>query len=362
MALIRDESTGKPSFPMPPISAGAFSTSPAPGTKPVVENAISGRKISSFQRYLYWAARDAARTALHLYTSERSFDRVNGAISAGGAVEYLMRSLISTYDPSLLADRGNLASVVALSRAITPTPPTAQALRTITFTQALDILNKIHPSLNITSEVNTVMNTRNAAAHMAMESSTDLAESVVKMVTVVSALHAFFDEPEAQFWGEPLLKLVTAMKLDYENAIKIRVQGKIAHALTELEIILAGTDATNREETLLVLERREVAWMSGDDSEDEPRECPACHRRGTLTIIRERQMSDYVIVTDDDEDMSGSYALVSVTGIPSMFQCPVCNLRLEGNELDQFPELSNQVEYEADVVEDLSEVLGGWDE
>lgn len=185
------------------------------------------------------------------------------------------------------------------------------------------------------------MNTRNAAAHMAKESSTDLAESVVKMVTVVSALHAFFDEPEAQFWGEPLLKLVTAMKLDYENAIKIRVQGKIAHALTELEIILAGTDATNREETLLVLERREVAWMSGDDSEDEPRECPACHRRGTLTIIRERQMSDYVIVTDDDEDMSGSYALVSVTGIPSMFQFPVCNLRLEGNELDQFPELSN---------------------
>ena len=108
MAFIEDESTGKLQYPMPPIPTGAYSMSPSlQGPEVIVENVIGGRKVSALQKHLYAASRNAARTALQKHTADESSERVLSAISCGGTVEYLIRSLISCHDPVLLAERGN---------------------------------------------------------------------------------------------------------------------------------------------------------------------------------------------------------------------------------------------------------------
>jgi hypothetical protein len=356
-----DEPNEEKSIPLPPIPNGTSTTSsPLTPPKSVVENIIGGKRVSALQKHLYDCARDAARSALHLYLSQKTHERLMSALSMGAAVEWMMSALICKRDPVLLGERGsNFASSVALSRAIVGSAIAAYDLKTINFGQMLTVLGLIHKNLNIRADATVVMDVRNAAAHMAMENPYHLRDAALKMVRVISALHMYFEEDEKDFWGEPLLAVVSAMQVEYENEMKILIESKIARALAELEALLGDMDPLNREEALLVLERRAVRWELDGDAEYEPRECPACHRHGVLSLTKEMQISEHVITVNDED--GGAYALVPVIGIPTLFQCPVCNLTLWSEEFGDFPALSANVEYEAEVVDDFSSMVN-WDD
>jgi hypothetical protein len=325
------------------------------------ENVVGTTKVSKLESQLYEAAKNAARNAVQTHTDPDGYKRLTVAISCGGALEYMMRSVVCGLDPILLAEPGNVPSQLALSSAVTGSSMNPIALKTATIKRVHDVLIAFHPTfVTAKSNIDDVMNIRNAAAHMAFESAETVTDAVTKMVRVVSALHDLSGKDEASFWGDLLITTVTEMKVLYENALKIRVESKLAYARSQLALLITGLSTEDAEAVRVMRERRVIDWDLDEPSEEQPRKCPACERVGALFLLRERETSQYEIVEDYDRDgvIENAYMIVPVTGEPMHFQCPVCGLQLEPDEMTLYPDLGDSVQLDSEVLDDPSEVYG----
>ncbi len=289
--------------------------------------------LATLPRNLYWAARDAAHVALQGYTREDAADKLQAAISAGTAAEYLLRAVLASRDPLLLADRGSVVSLIMLSRANGNSGIDIRKLRTVKTGDALNILFEMHPSLKIRDDFQSVMVARNAAAHVAIVDDAILAEAVQKLVVVVDALHELLNRQPADFWGTALEGVVGAMRDEYSDAVRRRVESKIAFARAQLQSIVGDLGAADRESTLVALETRVVRYASADEHKDQQTECPACERWGWTTYLADRDETVETEVTDQPDGSVEVTHTVAVYYWASMFQCPVCGLYLDGNEL-----------------------------
>lgn len=258
------------------------------------------------------------------YVADEDHDLIEAAQSAGAATEYLIRAVLCLHDPVLLAARNHAPSVVALSRANPVSPLDTLQLRTISYGEALDLLRVIHPSLGLDSDVRAVMDLRNAAAHMAMTNSATLKEAAVRLVQIVSKIHGLLNRAEADYWGVSLAPVIQAMQDEHVTALARTVEAKFARArqlLAELTRDLSPGDA---EAVLVAREARSVRW-AGD--EEEEHECPVCNRSGWFVVATEKG-EPYEYYYSDDISWH-----VEVFRWPTMFQCPVCDLVLEDDEL-----------------------------
>lgn len=303
--------------------------------------ATSGSQFDDLENFLYWGARHEARIAVGTYGSDEMQTMRRAAMAMGAAAEHLLSSAVVAIDPVLLADPRDFASAVSLSRANKSGRLDPAKLRTAPWDRQLRILEEVHVSIRIRSDMTSLMTTRNAAAHAALVTTSNLGEAAVALARVVEDLHtALPHRDEGSFWGDRFIDTVKELRDVRSSATRQRVSAKIAHAKDALEKILFGLTEDGRARTLVALEARLTA-ATVIDAETVEEECPACGRQGELSLLTEKQDEPrYEADYDRDGTPMAEYAVFGVLGYPTLFQCPVCGLSLEQDELELYPNLS----------------------
>lgn len=287
------------------------------------------------------AAEGHARFALRSYLDEEDVTPIQAAVAGGAAVEMLLKASLFRVVPALLAMRGDVHSILVLSGK--PGVPGKGYLdcRTISADDAKKALIAIRPTLNlISTEVDAALRRRNAAAHLAAVSRSDLVIGVRAMCATVAALLPELAVTPADFWGDP--ELVThAQTLADEEADQRRL------LLEQLKMAASGRLARMKAVDLRLVEilAAEHAAAEGDvddggDQYSEAHQCPICDYWGWLSgpVARGELRA---VETDYHDGWE-----VARTWYPERFACEVCGFALDstmlwiagfpvGGELDQ---------------------------
>lgn len=281
--------------------------------------------------HLQHQARYAARSVLANYTTEEPYDRLRCAIEAGAAAEWLVRALLANANPALLAEPRRHDSLLALA-GVRPLPDSdLRHLKTVTLTEALDIALKIDPTSSIRADVDFIKDVRNGAAHAGVVAPSSMQETARRLVRVVAAVSPQLGVDHAEFWGALLAPVAEGILADFEDEIAARVASKIAAARSRVNNLTWNLPKAQADLLLAALEVRAVPHLiSSPESEDHEYSCPACGRRAWLSYLRLPEDTDRYLV---DSDRAGEpiepYFVVPVTLVPSLLQCPVCELVLD---------------------------------
>jgi hypothetical protein len=301
---------------------------------------------------LYRASKSEAGTALARYTSEEQQDRRVASIAAGAAAEYLVACVVVNIDPVLFADPADIASAVTLSRRNGAQSLNPRKFRSATWGRQVSIIEAAHQGVAIRADLQFLIELRNAAVHAALTDGKELDDAVSRMVRVVDTLLPLVPRhTEADYWGTRLAVAVE-MRDKRSTAVRQRVAAKLAEArarfrarVTELVLEPAAEAAL-----ILALEASPVRWQV-DDSHQDSAECPACAHQGELSYTKVR--SDDIqseVIYDRDETPEDIVYWRPVMGTPYMFQCPVCELELEGEELRGFDHLTDEIDLDDEPV------------
>ena len=316
--------------------------------------AIGGTSIDQLDTHLLWKSAEAARYAISNYSSEDRDDTVVSAVRCGMAAEFLLLSTLAGHNPALLSGSGGSPALFSKSRLLlagTMRAPdlTPANLKTIDVREAYRLVELIHPQLVFHERsFEELLGTRNAAAHLALVERDPLDRAIVTMVTMVEQLLNVAGRNRVHYWTSPLLPLVTTMLDAANTALRRRVQSKLTQAKAAFEAFTARVPPESKESLLVILEGH-PARSSGDGFE-ERRECPVCARLGWLLVFVSKEEESNPTVHRDSDDTE-PYVLVNQVGLPYLFDCPVCGLELEDDELTQFPELSTEVEMDPEDVD-----------
>lgn len=286
---------------------------------------------------LWEASASSARYAVSHYAHSDTQVLIRAALSLGHATEQLIMACVASVDPALLADGKLPAARYALSKGNATGVLDIHSLRTITWGEGYTLLRQIDPKLKEPHDIKFVMETRNAAAHIALVDSADLAEAVVRLAHAVGQLHALVPTfVEDDYWGPAHLSVVTGLRDARADKVKMDLDAKLLAATEYFEALFPSMSAADRETVLVTMEaRKPTRTVSGsDDDVWERHECPACARSGYLHYAVEQQ-EDFEEIPDHDKygNVENVHVVVSVEWIPFAFECPVCGLDLEEDEV-----------------------------
>lgn len=272
------------------------------------------------------AARWHSRLAVAEFVSEDYFDLMRAAISVGTAAELLAKTYLARNAPALLADRGDRDSLLMLQDLPAGTHGPL-GFRSVTALEALKLVKHLVPNLPLTpSDVNP-LEARNAAAHMGFVDVHHLRDAVVQYCRLAAVMLDALELATEPFWGPDLAATAASLVEEAKTEAARMVAAKLAAARVRVAARVAGLDGQARAAVLAALSG--VQLTSADH--DEPSTCPACEQRGRLLCIVERGPVEF--------EVDG--AIVQRSAIPVEFECAVCELHLEGDELDEvasFPE------------------------
>lgn len=312
---------------------------------------------------LFRASSSEAGTALSRYTSDEQQDRRVASIAAGAAAEYLVACVVVNIDPVLFADPADIASAVTLSRRNGAQSLNPRKFRSATWGRQVSIIESAHPGVSIRADLQSLIELRNAAVHAALTDGKELGDAVSRMVRVADTLLPLVPQhTEANYWG-PRLEVAVEMRDMRSTAVLQRVAAKLAEArarfrtrVTELALEPAAEAAL-----ILALEASPVPLLIEDSAEDRA-ECPSCSRQGHLSY---RKVRSDDIQTEIEYDRDGAPEVMlywqPVLGTPTLFQCPVCELQLEDEELQGFDHLTDEIDLD-DEPADQADYWGEPDE
>lgn len=302
----------------------------------------SGKHIyENFDRSLRLNARWHAVRAVTLYTASNADECMSAAVSTGCAVELLAKAYLASIEPTLLAaDRDDGQSILVLSGRLDRASISPTAVRTKSALECLLIAKKLHPTLRWNPKTDmTVLNVRNAACHLGLADMGELASAIKIMVKVVEDLLAAMALPRESFWGVHTLSVVDGLLDTAAKELAVAVNAKVARARIRLQSLTHNL-STPESESLLELLAGAVVHSYSDH--DEPHICPVCERKGWLLCSVERGPLERAKYPPGD----GS-AYVERTAYPFEFECGVCNLELEEDELLEFA-FPTEIELEPD--------------
>jgi hypothetical protein len=284
--------------------------------------------------HLLKSGRAHARRALSTYTATTTEEQQLAAISVGSAVELLSKALVADVNPALLSERGDRDTMLHLTNLGHLSRKAATEVRSLSAVEAVAAANHIHPSLGWRQGADSIVfRVRNAAAHMALVDAEELHAAVLELLKFVRGLLTVRGGEPSDFWGEPLAPLAAELLDEASSASRRSAIAKQAAAHARLESIVGSLGGRAREVVLAALSGRR---MSSTDHE-EPETCPVCGQQGWLLCGVERGPVEW--------DPDG--ARVPLTAWPFGFECPVCGLDLEGDELLLFT-FPQEIELEPD--------------
>ncbi len=286
-----------------------------------------------------------AHFAVRQWASGDRFAALQAAISAGCAVELLTKAHLASIEPTLIAQRSDPATILHLSGLGTRVESGPTEITTLGALEALKVAKMLSPEIAFTQSDNVVFRARNAAAHMAILDQHELGRAIASMVRIVDSLIAVSPWPDrAEFWTEDLLPAVDAAAQTARSESHARLAAKLASARAHVTRLLDGLDSA----TEAVLRRSLAARSPWTSVEYEMRaDCPACGESGWLICGLEDVFSDEVF--DDGSVIS---QVTGKTAWPLFFNCNVCGLDLEQDEVREVDEFPYSIDLELDFDEE----------
>lgn len=291
---------------------------------------------------LWEASAASARHAIGNYDRADAQTLRAVAISTGAAVEHLLMACVASIDTLLLADRVDAYSAYHLSRGNRAGKIEVRRVRTITWGAAVAILEFADASATtIRPDIKLIMDTRNAAAHIAMADAEDITEAVTRLTRVVQAMHTFLPQSEADYWGATYLPVAQSLRDARTTAVDRKYKSKVASHAERFEQMLPGFSRAEREAVYVAMEGRSPwQWegFRGGPDHTGSHSCPACSRRAHVGYgIVELEDFTEVPRIGENGDQNGTLLEVAIELVPLAFECPVCGLELDAEEVILVP-------------------------
>lgn len=291
----------------------------------------AGRSYVEFGRLKQLLARSArfhARTAVEQFVSADHDLQLQAAMATGCAMELLAKAYLATIAPAILAERGERDAVLNLSDQGHLAMAKPLAIRTIGAHEALIAVKHLLPALpyNPHSDKD-VFTVRNAAAHLALVEDRPLKRAVMTCCRVVDALLPPLGLDREKFWSRNLSPVVDEMLNEALTDRRSVVAAKLAAARRRLARLIGGLDDAARTVVLASLSGRQLS----STEHEEPHVCPVCQQGGWLLCGTERGAPEV-----ETDTQGATYPFVPITAYPFGFECAVCGLDLEGEELWEF--------------------------
>jgi hypothetical protein len=296
---------------------------------------------------LRWNAGWHAKRAVTLYTSSDGHDCLSAAVSTGCAVELLTKAYLASIEPTLVvADRDDGQSILVLAGRQDQASIGPTSVRSRLAVDCLSVAKKLHPALRWNPKTDSgVLNVRNAACHLGLVDMSELTAAIKIMVRIVEDLIAAMALPRDKFWGEHTVGVVDGLLDEAAKEVAVAVNAKVVRARLHLEAITGSLPQTATQAFLEALAGT-VPHVFSDH--EEPQTCPVCGYRGWLICGEDRGPVQW-----EEQDDGSRIAFVERTAFPIAFDCRVCNLELEADELSEF-DFPTEIELEPD--EDPHEV------
>jgi len=298
-------------------------------------------KHGQIKRLLAQSAQWHAQRAIQLFVSDDLNEQLEAAISAGTAVELFAKTYLASIDPALLADKGDRDTVLILGGRGALATADPLLMKTIGAFDALRLAKYLYKDLPWLQQDAVSLRVRNAAVHMALVRSDELRFAVVQMCRLIESLMAPLELDREHFWGSHAASVADYL-LDEAKTERARiVAAKKAAAQRYLSRLLLGLDDEIRRVMLAALSGRPP---NTSIDYQEAQECPVCGQQGWLICSVER--GD---VRQEAEGDGGFSAWADQIAYPYIFECPVCQLNVEGSELWEF-DFPNSIQIEEEDV------------
>lgn len=272
-------------------------------------------------------------------------------------LEHVAKAYLAHLHPTLLVDdRVDFLSLVRLAgeghRA-----GTGHVLRTVGMQGALERIGTLQANGNrgaggtFAKRFELVLQARNGVAHVGDDGG--LADEVAQLAIrgveeILGMLNRTLDDLFVDYTAA-----ARALLDEHSTAVHQQVSLRLARARQSFAEQFGQTGLDQQ----LELNAIDRMTRRGQDENDNghPIICPACQRIGVLTGFPDLR-ADETTVQTNDEDPTREVALLVMLSADS-FRCPVCGLRLQGEELDEAG-LPRKVDVRPATGEDLAEYWG----
>lgn len=291
---------------------------------------------------LLHAARADARQALEQYADPDSSVRLRAAVSAGSAVEALLKAVLAQTLPSLLAERGDVHTQLILSGLPGARGKSYLDCRTVGGLEAMRAVTVAKPSLMLAEDdVKRALSVRNAATHLSILTTADLKAGIRSMVATIEVLLPSLATP-MDFWGQALLPHAETLREAVADQRMERVEEAKSLARVRLEKLkIVGQSAFEAMAELLDAKGYQDE-VEGETARVAHR-CPVCEYSGWLSGFVERSNLHY----SHEDDYGAPRAWVDRTLDVAEFSCEVCGLYLRSAEV-RLAGLPTEVDLEPD--------------
>lgn len=264
---------------------------------------------------------------------------------AGAVVELLAKALLSACDERLIAKGDavhdhllDLALAARGKNAATSTRREARSVQTVDARVAVGLAARLDDEVSKhMNGAQAVLKARNDAVHLAIPKGPEALSDVVdEMSAFASAAVGALGYRTTDFWGD-LADSVDLRARQRRRIMLERVMARIASARAAYEQVLGRIPHDARAAVIAILQER-----AEHGALDAPVACPACGQEALV-----RWDADVDIEYDHGEVLYHSQFLL--TGL----HCPVCDLRLDGDEIEALKlELPDVDELAATVYDD----------
>lgn len=316
--------------------------SPRAARYPCEAVVVPRHPFESMTSDLWEASAASARHAIGNYDRADAQTLRAVAMSAGAAVEHLLMACVASIDTLLLADRADAYSAYHLSRGNRAGNIEARRVRTITWGAAVAILEVADASATtVRPDIKLVMDSRNAAAHIALADPEDVTEAVTRLTRVVQAMHPFLPQSEADYWGTTYLPVAQSLRDARTSAVERKYKSKVASHAERFKQMLPGFSRAEREAVYVAMEGRSPwQWdeFGGGPDHTDSKSCPACSRRAHIGygIVELDDFSEVPRIDENGEE-NGTLLEVAIELVPLALECPVCGLELDAEEVALVP-------------------------
>lgn len=316
------ESWGNEWVPQPEKGSRRIRTDSEGMWWPAGKNMVPNTRL---KQLLALSARWHARTAISGFSSEDLDDLLQAALSCGSAVELIGKAYLASLNHSFIGEKADKDSLFMLAglHGMIPTAR-ATALRSISALDMIKLIKQIHTKLPIEVQDPVSLRVRNSSAHMGLVDATELRLGLIQMARVVDVILPLLELDPEPFWGSDLMPAVASLLDEASAEIARIIESKKARARARLAQLVKGFAAPEVAALMATLSGR----FTSMSDHNEAQQCPVCKQSGWLLCNLERGEP----VLDPEE--GGGW--VTQTAFPFQFQCPVCALDLDDNEILEF--------------------------
>lgn len=299
----------------------------------------ANHKTTDVTQHLFVVARSTARAAVNLYLSDDHEEVLWAANAVGIALETALKLTLAVVDPVLIADPKSKPGTNLLLAGALNLKFTNKEVKSIGASDAGHLVRQLHKGVASFSQCEVVFDVRNSATHMGIVDTAELEAAVTAMVSVIQGLLEHIGKTADEFWGELASEVVPRIVNEQTTKIQRGIDAKKLRARRYFDRLCADVPKAQLELLLSALEARTEEEVDGEESVRE--ECPVCHRAGVLRRYIEEPSSNYRWYTEPQDPGTGErYAY------PDEFECFVCRLELDYDEVGEIEEFEQEAELE----------------